>query len=101
MSEEKGKLNIDDTLYETTVPETYTASWAAPDDRLVKAFIPGTVIEVKVQAGASVSRGEILLILDAMKMYNEIASPVSGTVAEVAVEPAQRVEKNQLLIRLQ
>ncbi len=97
----KEKLNIDDTLYETSIPENYKARWAAPDVRLVKAFIPGTIIEVKVKPGNRVAEGDILLILDAMKMYNEIASPAAGTVAEVAVEPGQRVEKNQLLIRLE
>jgi len=100
MPEEK-KLNIDDTLYETHVPDTYRSTWSPPDERLVKAFIPGTVIEVSVKAGATVREGDILLILDAMKMYNEIVSPVGGKVAEVAVSANQRVEKNQLLIRLE
>jgi len=101
MSEEKKKLNIDDTIYETEVPDSYQASWKEPDERLVKAFIPGTIIEVLVAQGTAVNEGDILLILDAMKMYNEIASPVSGIVAEVAVEPSQRVEKDQLLVRIE
>ncbi|PIE51121.1 acetyl-CoA carboxylase biotin carboxyl carrier protein subunit [Candidatus Fermentibacteria bacterium] len=99
MTEEK-KLNIDETLYETEVPEGFGPKWTAPDERLVKAFIPGTIIELKVKEGDTVKEGDILLILDAMKMYNEIASPVAGKVAEIAVEPSQRVEKNQLLVRL-
>lgn len=99
--EEKGKLNIDDTIYETHVPETFGPTWASPNEKLVRAFIPGTIIEVAVKPGSSVREDDLLLILDAMKMYNEITSPVSGTVAEVAVEPGQRVEKNQLLVRLE
>lgn len=99
--EENKKLNIDDTIYETHVPDTYGASWAAPDENLVKAFIPGTIIEVAVKPGAHVEEDDLLLILDAMKMYNEITSPISGKVAEVAVKPGERVEKNQLLIRLE
>jgi biotin carboxyl carrier protein len=100
MTEEKRILNIDDTEYETTVPDGYRPTWKAPDENMVKAFIPGTVIEVKVKRGAQVKRGDTLLILDAMKMYNEISSPVSGTVSQIAVEPGQRVEKDQLLVRL-
>ncbi len=99
--EEKNKLNIDDTLYETEVPDTFKSSWRSPDPRLIKAFIPGTVIEVKVRPGQKVEEDGLLLILDAMKMYNEITSPLSGTVAEVAVKAGERVEKDQLLIRLQ
>jgi len=99
--EENGKLNIDETIYETHVPDSYGASWSAPDEKQIKAFIPGTVIEVAVKPGALVDEDDLLLILDAMKMYNEITSPASGKVAEVAVKPGERVEKNQLLIRLE
>jgi len=95
------KLNIDDTLYETEIPSSYAPKWLPPDERRVKAFIPGTIIEVKVKEGSRVKEGDILLILDAMKMYNEIASPADGKVAEVAVAAGERVEKNQLLIRLE
>ena len=99
--EEKNRLNINDTLYETEVPDSFKPSWQAPDPRLIKAFIPGTVIEVKVKPGQKVEEDGLLLILDAMKMYNEITSPLSGTVAEVAVKAGEKVEKDQLLIRLQ
>ncbi len=95
------KLNIDDTLYETTVPDSYGPSWSSPDERLIRAFIPGTIIEVQVKQGSRVKEGDALLILDAMKMYNEITSPVDGIVAEIAVRPSQKVEKDQLLIRLE
>lgn len=97
---EEKKLNIDETLYETHVPDSYGPTWDAPDERLVKAFIPGTVIEVKVKTGDKVAEDDILLILDAMKMYNEIPSPAGGTVAEIAVQAGERVEKDQLLVRL-
>ena len=98
--EEKKKLNIDDTLYETFVPDSALPGWSAPDEKLVRAFIPGTIIEVAVKQGTRVKEDDLLLVLDAMKMYNEITSPVSGIVSEVAVKPGQRVEKNQLLIRM-
>jgi biotin carboxyl carrier protein len=98
---DESRLNIDGTLYETVVPSSYTPKWYAPDERRIKAFIPGTVIEMKVKVGSRVSEGDLLLILDAMKMYNEITSPASGKVAEVAVSAGERVEKNQLLIRLE
>ena len=98
---EPRKLNIDDTLYETEIPDSYGKTWKPEDTRRIKAFIPGTVIEVTTAVGSKVSKGDNLLVLDAMKMYNEITAPREGTVAEIAVSAGQRVEKNQLLIRLE
>ena len=97
---EMRELNIDETIYETEVPSSFDQRWAPPDEMLVNAFIPGTVIEVKTSVGSKVREGDILLILDAMKMYNEIAAPVAGTVEVIAVSNGERVEKNQLLVRL-
>ncbi len=94
------KLNIDETLYETEIPDSYGKKWIPEDDSLIKAFIPGTIIEIKAAAGSKVSKGDILLILDAMKMYNEITAPFTGTVEEVTVTAGERVEKSQLLVRL-
>ncbi len=97
---ELSKLNIDETIYETEVPSSFNKRWAPEDEKQVKAFIPGTIIEVKTKVGNTVEKGEILLILDAMKMYNEIVAPTAGTVEVVAVSDGERVEKNQLLVRL-
>ena len=94
------ELNIDDTIYETEVPSSFDKRWAPEDEKQVNAFIPGTIIEVKTEIGSTVREGDILLILDAMKMYNEIVAPVAGTVEVIAVSAGERVEKNQLLVRL-
>lgn len=94
------KLNIDETIYETEVPSSFDKRWAPQDKMLVNAFIPGTIVEIKTSVGAKVREGDILLLLDAMKMYNEITAPVAGTVEVVAVSAGERVEKNQLLVRL-
>ncbi len=97
---EMRKLNIDETIYETEVPSSFDRRWTPANKMLVNAFIPGTIIEVKTRVGDKVREGDILLILDAMKMYNEIVAPVAGTVEVVAVSAGERVEKNQLLVRL-
>ena len=51
----------------------------------VKAPMPGNILDVKVAAGASVKAGDVLVILEAMKMENEIVAPQDGTVASVNV----------------
>ncbi len=66
----------------------------------VKAPMPGLVVEVQVQVGQAVQKGQPLLILEAMKMENIIKSPGEGTVQEVCVVPGQAVDKNQVLVRL-
>ena len=49
----------------------------------VKAPMPGNILDVKVAAGASVKAGDVLVILEAMKMENEIVAPQDGTVASI------------------
>ena len=64
----------------------------------IKSPMPGLVLEVNVKAGASVSKGDPLLILEAMKMENVIKSPADGVVKEVFVKPSEAVEKNVVLV---
>ena len=95
------RLNIDYTIYTTEVPEGSVAPYRGSTDLgEVRAVIPGTVVELRVKPGARVDEGDVLLLLDAMKMHNEVCAEVSGRVEEVAVEPGHRVEKGQLLVRI-
>ncbi len=64
----------------------------------VRAEIPGLVVALQVAAGRRVAAGEPLLVLEAMKMQNEIAAPVAGTVAEVAVRVGQSVNAGDVLL---
>jgi biotin carboxyl carrier protein len=66
----------------------------------VRAQMPGKVVAVLVAAGATVERGQGLLVIEAMKMENEIAAPRAGTVAELRVQPGQAVESGELLVRI-
>ncbi|KAA3436210.1 acetyl-CoA carboxylase biotin carboxyl carrier protein subunit [Rufibacter hautae] len=64
----------------------------------IKAPMPGLIIDIKVQPGQEVKKGDPILILEAMKMENIIKSPGDGVVSEVKVTTRQNVEKNQVLI---
>ena len=66
----------------------------------VDAPMPGTILDVKVSVGASVSSGEVICILEAMKMENEIVAPQDGTVASVNVSKGDSVEAGQVIITL-
>jgi len=66
----------------------------------VEAPMPGTILDVKVSVGDSVSSGSVLCILEAMKMENEIVAPQDGTVASVNVAKGDSVEAGQVIITL-
>ena len=64
----------------------------------ISSQIAGRVISVKVTAGQAVKRGDVLLLLEAMKMENEIKAPADGTVKEVLVTDGQRVAEGETLV---
>ncbi|MBC7186180.1 MAG: acetyl-CoA carboxylase biotin carboxyl carrier protein subunit [Calditrichaeota bacterium] len=60
--------------------------------------MPGLVLEIRVREGDAVEAGQGVLVVEAMKMENELRAPCAGTVREVKVREKQSVEQNQLLI---
>ena len=66
----------------------------------VKAPMPGNILDVKVAAGASVKAGDVLVILEAMKMENEIVAPQDGTVASVNVNKGDTVNSGDVLVSM-
>ena len=66
----------------------------------VDAPMPGNILDIKVSAGASVNKGDVLVVLEAMKMENDIVAPQSGTVATVNVAKGDTVEAGATLITL-
>lgn len=69
----------------------------AEGELAIRAPMPGLVARILTQAGARISPGGGVMILEAMKMENEIRSPSASTVKEIKVTQGQGVEKNQLL----
>ncbi len=80
------------------VPAAAPAPVAAPaNGETVTAPMPGTILAVNVQNGATVKKGDVLMILEAMKMENEIISPVDGTIASVNTSKGSSVETGAVL----
>ena len=63
----------------------------------VRAPMPGTIVGVKVSQGSAVKKGQVLVVLEAMKMENEIVAPRDGTVAQILVSQGASVETNAVL----
>lgn len=64
----------------------------------LKAPMPGLVIGILVSEGQNVSEGDTLLVLEAMKMENNLKSPINGTIKNIKTKKGNAVEKNEILI---
>ena len=62
--------------------------------------MPGKILSVKASVGSSVKKGEVILILEAMKMENEVVAPSDGTVASINVSAGDAVEAGDVLATL-
>jgi biotin carboxyl carrier protein len=93
-------FTMDDFSYETLLTEKFKRRkpYVADDPKKVFAFIPGKIRKVHVKKKSKVKEGEILLVLEAMKMNNNIFSPIKGVIKEVYVAPGLSVAKGTLLI---
>ena len=69
-------------------------------NRVIKSPMPGLVLRINKNVGDQIEEGEPLILLEAMKMENEIRSPSSGIVSEIYVQPHSSVEKNQTLLTI-
>lgn len=67
----------------------------------IKPPMPGKIVSLAVEEGAEVKAGQLLLVLEAMKMQNEILAPGPGTVKKVHVKPGQNVEAKDILVELE
>ncbi|HEX8394810.1 MAG TPA: acetyl-CoA carboxylase biotin carboxyl carrier protein subunit [Longimicrobium sp.] len=78
---------------------TGTADDAA--DKTILAPMPGLVLKVEVEVGQTVRAGQGVVVVEAMKMENELKAPADGVVASIAVAPGQTVDKGAVLIVLE
>ena len=86
-------------------PAAPAAAPAAPaakpvDGEAVESPMPGNILKVNVSVGQSVGQGDVLVVLEAMKMENEIMAPRAGTVAQVLVSKGSTVDTGAVLVVL-
>jgi acetyl/propionyl-CoA carboxylase alpha subunit len=93
-------LRIYDGIYQVTIRDLDARYQRLPEggDGRVKAPIPGLIARILVAPGQQVTAGDAVVVLEAMKMENEITATVSGTVTAVHVQPGQTVLRGQVLV---
>ena len=77
-----------------SAPEPATSS---AQGEQVKSPMPGTILDINVQAGQSVNAGDVIVVMEAMKMENEIVASVSGKIAEICVKKGDAVDTDAVL----
>ena len=89
--------------YQTTYTKKYLNRkvWVEPNFNHIKSYIPGTVIDVLVKEGQKVGAGDSILILDAMKMYNDIKMPFKGKILRINVIKGQKIPKEFVMIEIE
>jgi pyruvate carboxylase len=95
-------LEIGSAIYTTRLTAKFKNRelWQRPDENRVVAFIPGTIQSIMAEEGQEVKAGTPLLILEAMKMRNEVLSPVSGVIKKIYVREGEMVPKSHLLMEI-
>lgn len=97
-----GNFTIGGIYYKTTLTNKFKnrKPYEDPNINLIKAFIPGTIVKIMAKRGQNVSKGEPLLLLEAMKMRNLVVAPKNGKIKKIWVKRNDLVSRDQLLIEI-
>ncbi len=106
VAEKSFQIKVNQTIYNLTVKDKYDEllHQLGLDKAMVskvsniKAPMPGLVLNILVEEGQEIKKGDALIVLEAMKMENILKSPTDGTVKKVSVKKGVAVEKGQILI---
>lgn len=93
-------LLIENIKYRTLLTKKYQEKkpFVRKDIKKVTALIPGTVLKIYVKKNKRVKEGDKLLVLEAMKMRNDLTSPIDGIIKDIYVAEGARVTKGELLL---
>jgi biotin carboxyl carrier protein len=97
------ELVIGEVSYETRYTKKFEkrTPYVPPDPRHIRCVIPGVILSVAVRKGMRVKGGEPLLVLEAMKMQNQVVSPREGTIHVLCVSAGDAVTRGQVLLEFE
>lgn len=97
------EFNVDGTIYITELTKKFEnrKPWVRPNPKHVNSFIPGTIIKIYVKEGQEVKGGETIMILEAMKMKNQIKMPFDGIIGKIHVVEGAKVPNRLLMLEIE
>ncbi|MEN8117293.1 MAG: acetyl-CoA carboxylase biotin carboxyl carrier protein subunit [Bacteroidota bacterium] len=104
MSEEKEFKNlvVQGTVYKTTFTKKFEnrINYETPNENELYSFIPGTVIDIFIKNNEKVKEGDTLLLLEAMKMQNQVRMPFDGKIVKIHVKKDEVIPKRHLMVEV-
>ncbi len=85
----------------TTTKFDRRKKWEKSDPKEIRSIIPGSVIEIFVVPGQLVKGGQVILTLDAMKMYTKVEMPFDGVIKSINVTKGDKIPKNCVMINIE
>jgi len=104
MTEEKQykELIIQGAVYKTTFTRKFEerVNWVAPNENMLYSFIPGTIIDIFVKPKDKLKEGETILLLEAMKMQNQVRMPFDGEIVKIHVRKDEVIPNRHLMLEI-
>ena len=101
--ENKQYIIVHSAKYETTYTKKYLNRkvWEEPNFNLIKSYIPGTIIDILVKEGQVLKAGDSIIVLEAMKMYNDVQMPFKAKIVKIHIEKGQKIPKGFVMIEIE
>jgi len=95
-------LIIEGSVYKTQLTKKFEnrPKWQTPDPNCIYSIIPGTIIDIFIKPKDKVKEGEILLLLEAMKMQNQVSMPFDGEIVKIYVKKDETIPKKHLMVKI-
>ena len=96
-------LTIEGTKYRTLYTEKFKnrKNWVQPDKKKIVSIIPGTIKKIYVKERKKIKAGDKIVVLESMKMKNDITVPINGTIKKINVKEGQKIAKEELILELE
>jgi biotin carboxyl carrier protein len=99
---EMKELIVQGAVYKTYYTRKFEqrVNWEAPNDNMLFSFIPGTIIDIFVKPKQKLKEGETILLLEAMKMQNQVRMPFDGEIVKVHVKKDEIIPNRYLMVEI-
>jgi biotin carboxyl carrier protein len=96
------ELIIQGAVYKTTFTKKFEnrVNYETPNENLIYSFIPGTIIDIFVKTRQKVKEGETILLLEAMKMENQIRMPFNGEIVKIHIKQGDVIPNRHLMLEI-